>query len=581
MKFSELNLSPALLEGISLLGFERPTPVQREVIPFLLAHDTDLIALAQTGTGKTGAFGLPILEQIDQASRKTQALILCPTRELCLQITRDMQQFAKKMPAIYTLALYGGADIRPQLDGLDRGAQIIVATPGRMLDLLRTRKANLSALRRVVLDEADEMLNMGFEEDLDAIFADIPVDAQTLLFSATMPRQVGRMARNNMNQPHEITVGSRSAVAETIEHEYVLAHAKDRYAALRRVVDATPSIFGIIFCRTKVETQMVSDRLNTDGYHTAALHGDLTQSERDVVMKKFRTHKTQLLVATDIAARGLDVNDLTHVIHYVIPDDFNTYTHRSGRTGRAGKTGVSIVIIHLREHFKLERIEKVLGKEIVQRPIPTGNDIRRIQLLDLAERLRDCPVEPELLETGGEEMGGLLAGLSKEELLQRMALLEKRALLQYYRDTPDLSTAPEKVRPKQKPENSISGREAREAHVARQMTAGMIEMVVNIGKRNALTADRLNELMQTANLGPTLELGRVNIVEMQSYFEVPYTLSTDLINHFKKEPTKFDGRLLNVALAGNAKPAEMPVRKPRHKEIRPKSRKSFDKNRRN
>ncbi|MFC1467316.1 DEAD/DEAH box helicase [Verrucomicrobiota bacterium] len=576
MKFSELGLCPELLAGIETLGFESPTPVQSKVIPFLLENDTDLIALAQTGTGKTGAFGLPILEQIDQTSRKTQALILCPTRELCVQITRDLHRFSKKMPAISTLALYGGADIRPQLDGLDRGAHIIVATPGRMLDLLGTKKADLSALRRVVLDEADEMLNMGFEEDLNAIFSDVPDAAQILLFSATMPRQVGRMARNNMNDPHEITIGSRSAVAETVQHEFVMAHAKDRYAALRRVADGCPGIFGIIFCRTKMETQMVSDRLNADGYNSAALHGDLTQEERDLVMRKFRKHQTQLLVATDIAARGLDVNDLSHVIHYVIPDDFNTYTHRSGRTGRAGKTGVSIAIIHLREHFKLERIQKVLGKEIAQRAIPTGQEIGRIQLLNLAERLRDYPADPELLADNLEEMCAVLKDVSKEELIQRIALMEQRPRLEYYRDTPDLSTEPEKVRPKQKPENSISGREAREAHVPRQMTPGMIELVANIGKRNKVTAALLKELIDTAGVGAPVQIGRLNIVDMQTYFEVPYALSTDLINYFTKNETLFDGRRFKVALAGNAKPAESPKRKPRHKggyKGRPSSRK--------
>lgn len=577
MKFSELGLCPELLKGIKTLGFEKPTPVQSEVIPFLLKQNTDLIALAQTGTGKTGAFGLPILEQINQSSRKTQALILCPTRELCMQIARDLQRFAQYMPTISTIALYGGADIRPQLDALDRGAQIIVATPGRMLDLLSSKKAKLSALKRVVLDEADEMLNMGFEADLESIFSYIPDAAQILLFSATMPRQVGRMARNNMNEPHEITIGARSAVAETVQHEFVIAHAKDRYAALRRVVDSTPGIFGIIFCRTKMETQMVSDRLNTDGYNTQALHGDLTQAERDMVMKKFRTHMTQLLVATDIAARGLDVNDLSHVIHYVIPDDFNTYTHRSGRTGRAGKNGISIAIIHLREQFKLERIAKVLGKEIVQRPIPTGADIRRVQLVNLAERLRDLPLDAALLAADMKSMCSILAAVSKEELIQRVALMEQRQRLQYYQDTPDLNTEPEKVRQKQKTAESISGREAREAHVARKMTAGMIEMVVNVGQRNELTAEKLNDLLNT--LGVPVEMGRINITEMQSYVEVPYGLSTDLINHFTKSETLFEGRRFSIALAGNARPVEAPTRKPKYSETGPNPRRPSNRKR--
>jgi ATP-dependent RNA helicase DeaD len=556
MKFNTMGLCPELLSAIEKLGFETPTDVQRKVIPFLLENSKNLVALAQTGTGKTGAFGLPILEQIDQSCLKTQALILCPTRELCMQIARDLKSFSCKMPKVRVLAVYGGTEIGPQLTELKHGVQIVVATPGRMVDLLQRRKANFSKIQRVVLDEADEMLNMGFEEDLKAILSDVPKDAQTLLFSATMPREVARIAHNYMNDPHEITVGSRNKAADLVNHEVMVVHAKDRYNALRRLVDVNPAIYGIIFCRTRVETQMVADRLSKDCYAAEALHGDMAQPERDHVMKKFRNHQLQLLVATDVAARGLDISDLTHVIHYAIPDDFNTYTHRSGRTGRAGKSGTSIAIIHLREHYKIERIEKKLGKPFKQIPIPTGKEITSLRLRDLAERARDYQSGHELVDDHLEEMCLILSGLSKEELIKRFALMEQHQMLQYYHNSPDLSTEPEKTRSKPKETNFKSGKEAREHHVPRQMTPGMIELVINIGKRNELTPAKLNELLGNSLPRGSVETGRINIVEMQTYFEVPYPEFTDVINHFKKHPTDFDGRLLNVALAGNAKPAE-------------------------
>ena len=372
MKFTELGLCPELLAGIGKLGFETPTPVQAEVIPFLLDNDQDLVGLAQTGTGKTAAFGLPILEQLDLESRATQALILCPTRELCMQIARDLQSFATAMPTVSILAVYGGADIRQQLDALQRGVQIVVATPGRMLDILRRKRANFSSIERVVLDEADEMLNMGFEEELEGILSQVPGQAQTLLFSATMPREVAKISRKYMQDSHEITCGSKNAGSENVSHEVVTIHAKDRYRALRRLVDFYPRMYGIVFCRTRMETQQVADHLRRDGYNAEPLHGDLSQMQRDSVMKKFRERHVQVLVATDVAARGLDVNDLTHIINYQMPDDLSAYTHRSGRTGRAGKSGTSIAIIHMREHFKIKRIEKALGKKFTERLVPTG-----------------------------------------------------------------------------------------------------------------------------------------------------------------------------------------------------------------
>ncbi|MDF7826504.1 DEAD/DEAH box helicase [Pontiellaceae bacterium B12227] len=551
MTFSQLGLRKELLDGIELLGFTAPTAIQREVIPFILEEKRDLVALGQTGTGKTGAFGFPTLEQIDLESKKTQALILCPTRELCIQITHDFKNFSKKLPGLRTLALYGGADIRPQLDGLDRGAQIIVATPGRLLDLMRTRKAKLFAVERLVLDEADEMLNMGFEEDLNSILDEVPPAAQRLLFSATMPQRVTRMMHNYMNDPHEITIGERNTLSELVEHQVLLVHAKDHYAGLRRVLDATPGIYGLIFCRTKADTQLISDRLHNDGFKTAALHGDLLHEEREAVMKQFRAHQVKIVVATDVAARGLHFNDLTHVIHYTIPEDQNTYTHRSGRTGRAGKRGVSLVIIHAREKFKLERIEKILGQTFKKLPIPSGESIGRIQLQQLLHKT-------DVSNASLEEISATLEKLAPSEDIDADALMKAHNTVDYYRVTPELSSEPEKVKPRKKTAGSMTGREAREKHVPREMTEGMIELVANIGKRNELSAEGLSELMNQC--GKTIPLGRINIVEMQTYFEVPYPLSHEIINHFKQNPTEYGGRPLNVAFAGNAKP--MKTKKP-------------------
>ncbi|MFT5240861.1 MAG: ATP-dependent RNA helicase DeaD, partial [Kiritimatiellia bacterium] len=554
MTFLEFGLRKELLDGISLLGFKEPTSIQSAVIPFILEEERDLVALGQTGTGKTGAFSLPILEKIDLQSRKTQALILCPTRELCIQITHDIKNFSKKLPSLQTLALYGGADIRPQLAGLDRGAQIIVATPGRLLDLLRTHKAKLCAVERLVLDEADEMLNMGFEEDLKSILDEVPKKAQRLLFSATMPQRVTRLMHNYMNDPHEITIGVRNTLSELVEHHVLLVHAKDHYAGLRRMLDATPGIYGIIFCRTKADAQLVSDRLNSDGYRTAALHGDLLHEEREVVMKQFHTHQVELVVATDLAARGLHINDLTHVIHYTIPDDQNTYTHRSGRTGRAGKRGVSLIIIHAREKFKLERIEKVLGQSFKELPIPSGEEIGRIQLQNLLN-------QSDAADATLDEISATLETLAASEEIDTHALMNVRKTVDYYRVAPELNSEPEKIKPKNKTANSVTGREARERHVPRKMTEGMIELVVNIGNRNELSEEGLSELIN--GCGSTVQLGRINMVDMQTYFEVPYPLSHEIINHFKQNPTEFGGRPLNIAFAGNAKPADAKRSNPR------------------
>ncbi len=467
MNFNDLGLNENLLKGIEKIGFETPTPVQAEVIPFLLENLKDLVALAQTGTGKTAAFGLPILNALDPYDDIPQALILCPTRELCKQIAADLERFASCMHKINVLAVYGGTDIRPQLDALKEDVQIIVATPGRLLDLINRNRVDLSEVQRVVLDEADEMLNMGFEEDIEQILNELPEDTQTLLFSATMPKQVARIAQNYMMDPHEITLGSRNSGNENVSHEFYAVHAKDRYRALRRVVDFHPEMYGIVFCRTKLETQMVADNLRRDGYPAEALHGDLSQIARDSVMKMFREKQIPLLVATDVAARGLDVNSLTHVINYNLPEDLSTYTHRSGRTGRAGKQGTSVAIIHMREHYKITQLERQLGQTFTQKLVPTGDEIAESRLMDLTAKVKDLKLGTGLIDKHIEKMAEELSELSKEEIIKRFATLDLGKMLLFYRDSYDLNenvgTTGEHAQSKQKNVKTRRSRNARSA----------------------------------------------------------------------------------------------------------------------
>jgi ATP-dependent RNA helicase DeaD len=559
MKFTDMGLSPELLAGIAKLGFETPTPVQSEVIPFLLENDQDVVALAQTGTGKTAAFGLPILEQLEFDQVAPQALILCPTRELCMQIARDLQSFASQMLKVNVLAVYGGSDIRQQLTALQRGVHIVVATPGRMLDILRRKRADFSQIERVVLDEADEMLNMGFEEELKGILSTVPDTAQTLLFSATMPKEVSRIAKNYMEDPHEITCGSRNAGAENVNHEYYVVHAKDRYRALRRIVDAYPRMYGIVFCRTRMETQQVADHLRKDGYNAEPLHGDLSQPQRDSVMKKFRERHLHILVATDVAARGLDVNDLTHVINYQMPDDLSAYTHRSGRTGRAGKEGISVSIIHMREHFKINRLQKSIGKKFTQQLVPTGEAIAHVRLMAMAERVRDWDGGPGLIDNHLEELNTMLADLSKEEVIKRFASIDLHRMLLFYRDAPDLNAQPaQRQGAFREPNRYADGkrpsvREKRENHEPRKMTQGMVELCMNVGKLNGLNPKKLMAMVNVADRESSIDIGRINIVKMQAYFEVPRAESQGVIDSFAKSHIDCEGRQVSVAMAGNTR----------------------------
>ncbi|MBU0676818.1 MAG: DEAD/DEAH box helicase [Verrucomicrobia bacterium] len=550
MKFTDMELSSELLEGISALGFEIPTPVQGEVMPFLLGSRRDMVALAQTGTGKTAAFGLPILQRLRLDDATPQALILCPTRELCMQIARDLRNFSSCLPKVKVLAVYGGADIRPQLASLSHGVQIVVATPGRMVDLLRRKKADFSRIERVVLDEADEMLNMGFEEDLETILSNVPDEAQTLLFSATMPREVAKIAHKYMDKPEEITVGTRNAGAENVVHEVVVVHAKDRYRALRRIVDVSPDMYGIVFCRTRSETQQVADKLGKEGYNAEPLHGDLSQQQRDRVMKAFRERQVQILVATDVAARGLDVNDLTHVINYNLPDDLNSYTHRSGRTGRAGKEGISISIIHMREHYKVQRIEKALGKKFRERRVPTGDEIIRVRLMNLAEKVRDCKVVTGPVDNHIDEFCSILEDLSVEEVIKRFISIQLHHAINYYRSAPDLNEEPERheSRGSRKP-----GRDDRERHDGGKRMPSMVELVMNVGRTNGLTPKKLISLLNVADRDSSVDVGRINIVNMQAYFEVPRADAQGVIDSITRSHLDMGGRKVGVAIAGNTR----------------------------
>jgi len=520
MTFDDLGLSTELLTAISKMGFETPTPVQAQVIPRLLKNKGDVVALAQTGTGKTAAFGLPILSMLDHDNRSPQALILCPTRELCVQISRDLKAFAACSPAVKTVAVYGGSPIHTQLRALERGVQIIVATPGRMLDILRRQKADLTGVKRVILDEADEMLNMGFQEDLEAILTEVPESAHTLLFSATMPRYVANIAKKYMSDAEEITVGQRNAGAETVNHECYVVHQRDRYVALKRIADSFPTMYAIIFCRTRQDTQNVADWLLRDGYNVDSLHGDLSQIQRDRVMEKFRARTLQLLVATDVAARGLDVNDLTHVINYNIPEDPGSYTHRSGRTGRAGKTGTSILIINMREKGKAHRIEKLIGKRFAYRDVPSPRDICKAQLLRLVSRIKDVEVSHAEIDPYLPDILKSVEGLEREDLVTRFLSLEFNSLLAYYQNAQKLLPSGYEKRGRDSRPDRKGGKDARGSRERKLPPQKLlVRMFVNLGRMDGMNPSRLTGLICREG-GHDIPIGRIDIMRKHSFFDV-------------------------------------------------------------
>lgn len=512
MTFEELGVCKPILDAIEEMGFVAPMPIQEAVVPFLLNENRDIIALAQTGTGKTAAYGIPLLQTIDVNRVEPQAVILCPTRELCLQISEDLKGFSKYIDKLFILPVYGGASIESQIKSLKRGVHVIVATPGRLIDLMERKVADLKSVTHIILDEADEMLNMGFSESIDAILEGVPAGHQTELFSATMSKEISKIATNYLNDPKEIVVGSRNEGAEHVNHEYYLVQAKDKYLALKRVVDFYPYVYAIIFCRTRVETQEVADALIKDGYNAEALHGDLSQAQRDLTMQKFRQHNLQLLVATDVAARGLDVNDLTHVINYGLPDDVENYTHRSGRTGRAGKKGTSISIIHVKEKGKIQRIEKTIGKQFKAKTLPSSKEICTKQLYKVIDQLERVEVAEEDIAPFLPEVMRKLDWLDKEDVIKRLVTMEFGRFLNYYAKAPEIKQPEDKPSSKRQRHDKSSGRGEAEP--------GFVRFFIALGKRDNFYARDIIGVINRYTNKP-VDIGRIDLMTNFSFFEVP------------------------------------------------------------
>ena len=516
--FEELGVNEAIRDAIVELGFEHPMPVQEEVIPYLLGENNDVIALAQTGTGKTAAYGIPVLQKTDATNKVTQALILSPTRELCLQIADDLKSFGKNIDGLHIVAVYGGASITTQIHELRHGAQIIVATPGRLIDLMERKVVKLDNLRNIVLDEADEMLNMGFSDSINTIFEAAPADRNTLLFSATMSKEIEKIAKSYLTNYKEIVVGSRNEGAENVNHIYYLVNAKDKYLALKRIADCYPHIYAIIFCRTKIETQEVADKLIKDGYNAEALHGDLSQQQRDLTMQKFRQHTIQLLVATDVAARGLDVDDLTHVINYGLPDDVENYTHRSGRTGRAGKKGTSISIIHSREKSKVRNIEKIIGKDFVDGTLPTPEEICKKQLYKVMDDIMKTDVDEEQIEPYMKDIDRQFEYIDKEDIIKKMVTVTFGRFLDYYKNAPQiLKPSTKRSERGERGERGTSGNRR-----SRKTEAGYRRLFINLGKQDGFYPGEIMQFMNRHVHGRQA-IGHIDLLQRFSYIEVPDT----------------------------------------------------------
>ena len=515
LTFADLGVAPELLKAIEEMGFESPMPIQSLVIPHLNEKEGDVVGLAQTGTGKTAAFGLPVLQRIEIANKKPQALIIAPTRELCLQIAGDLADFSKYIDGLRILPVYGGSSIESQINSLRKGVQVIVATPGRLIDLIKRGEVKLEDVHTVILDEADEMLNMGFLEDIEQILSHVPDNRKMLMFSATMPKEIEGIARKFMHNPVEFVAGNKNEGAKNVKHIYYMVKAHDKYLALKRIVDNAPDIYGLIFCRTRRETQEIADKLIADGYNADCLHGDLSQTQRDLAMKKFRDHVTQLLVATDVAARGLDVDDLTHVINYGLPDDVAVYTHRSGRTGRANKTGVSIAIIHSREKGRLREIEKKIGKEFEYKKVPTPEHIIEKQIYALADRIERVAVDDAQMEKFLPGVRKKLEWLSEEDLLKRVLSLEFNRLLAYYRDMPDIDL--NESAKKKDSGRKEKGKKERDRRTAEE---GMQRIVINAGKSQGLFPGTLMDLVNRNIEGKKPDIGRIDLMNDYALFDV-------------------------------------------------------------
>ena len=552
--FEELGVMPEICEAISELGFEYPMPVQEEVIPYLLGNGNDVIALAQTGTGKTAAFGLPIIQKVDPALPYAQALILSPTRELCLQIADDLASFSKYVEGLRVVPMYGGTSIENQIRNVRKGVHIIVATPGRLIDLMERGVVDLSTVRDVVLDEADEMLNMGFTDSINRILEDVPRDRNTLLFSATMSKEIAGIAKNYLTDPHEIVIGNKNEGSKNVNHVYYMVHAKDKYLALKRIADYYPNIYGIIFCRTRMETQEIADKLIQDGYNADALHGELSQQQRDLTMQKFRKRRIQLLVATDVAARGLDVDDLTHVINYGLPDDTENYTHRSGRTGRAGKRGTSIAIINLREKGRMREIEKVIGKEFVKGSIPTGKEICEKQLWKVIDDIEKTEVKEDDIAEFLPAIYRKLDWLDKEDIIRRVVTREFGRFVEYYSNAPEPEPVVERGQrttdSRQRTKGEGSSRQRREkGDGPRKPEQGYARFFVNRGKRDGFYAAQVIDMVNRHVKHERIEMGRIDLMQNFSFFEVPEK-QADVVERALKH-AHVNGQHVVVELAGD------------------------------
>ena len=580
--FEELGVAPNIVRAISEMGYENPMPVQEEVIPYLLGNDNEVIALAQTGTGKTAAFGLPILQQIQLNNVQPQAIILCPTRELCLQIADDLNDYSKYIDKLKVLPVYGGSSIDSQIRSLKRGVHVIVATPGRLIDLINRKTVDLQYIKNVILDEADEMLNMGFTESIDEILSHIPENRNMLLFSATMPNEIAKITKKYMHNPHEIIIGKKNEGAKNVKHIYYMVNAKDKYLVLKRLADYNPSIYGIIFCRTRKETQEIADLLIKDGYSADSLHGDLSQAQRDYVMQKFRLRNIQLLVATDVAARGLDVDDLTHVINYGLPDDIESYTHRSGRTGRAGKTGTSIAIIHLKEKHKVREIEKIINKKFDVGAIPSGKQICEKQLFNFIDKLEKVKVNDEEIKDTLPSIYRKLDWLDKEDIIKRLISLEFNRLIDYYQDADEIETLQERNN------NSGSKESFREKRTGkgsgRASERGYARLFINLGKTDGIGPQNLIGLLNDNISGKKIEIGKIDLMQNFSFFEVKDKDKDRVIQNL--DGIKVSGRKVAVEEAqasssnGGRKGKEKPFRSENRKnDRRPKEKKDFAKRR--
>ena len=558
--FEELGVNDTIRKAIDELGFVQPMPVQEAVIPKLLNEGNDIIALAQTGTGKTAAFGLPLLQRIDLSTRQTQAVIMSPTRELCLQISDDLKDFGKYMEGLHVTAVYGGAPIDSQIRALKKGSQVIVATPGRLVDLIERRVADISTATTIVLDEADEMLNMGFADSINAIFEQLTADHRTLLFSATMSKEVEKVAKKYLNNYEEVVVGSRNEGAENVDHTYYMVQAKQKYLALKRIVDYYPKIYGIIFCRTKLETQEIADKLIKDGYNAESLHGDLSQPQRDQTMQKFRQHTVQLLVATDVAARGLDVNDLTHVINYGMPDDTESYTHRSGRTGRAGKKGSSIVIIHSREQRKIREVEKIIQKKFIKGALPTPQEICKKQLFRVMDHITKVDVDDETINPFMEEIQRHFEYFDKDDIIKKIVMMEFSKFLEYYADEPDIEEVSEGKKGKDKDRDGRRrDRDGRDRGPERRAEAGYTRLFINLGKAEGFYP---GEVMQFVNQhvsgrgkggqGKRQEVGHIDLMSHYCFIEVPEKDADNVMGAL--DGTTYHGRPVRCNAEGAGKP---------------------------